>query len=154
MKYSELVESKKSGIYVAVNFSDETCDAIAKMQAQLNVPKPLAKSSLHCTIVYSKTDIEWEAAGKIDEHADIVGFEIFKTRSQDTDENVLVLLIKSKYLDARHEESNELGASYDFPEYKAHITLSYNVGDFKIDNLPVPDFDIEIVEEYVRPLKE
>jgi hypothetical protein len=45
-------------------------------------------------------------------------------------------------------------ATYDFPEYLPHISLSYNVGDLKPGDLgdPTEIGDIEIVDEYTEQL--
>lgn len=45
-------------------------------------------------------------------------------------------------------------AEYDWPEYKPHVTLSYNAGDYKPEKAHVDNFgDIDIIEEYDQPLK-
>ena len=41
----------------------------------------------------------------------------------------------------------EHGATYDYDEYKPHITLSYDVDDLDPDQLPSFDKDIIITEE-------
>jgi hypothetical protein len=45
-------------------------------------------------------------------------------------------------------------AEYDFDEYKCHITLSYDIGDFDYKKLNPKDFvkSIEVVKEYQEDL--
>jgi hypothetical protein len=46
----------------------------------------------------------------------------------------------------------EKGATYDFPDYKCHITLSYDIGDLTVDDLHKPDFPIILDHEYKEDL--
>jgi len=41
----------------------------------------------------------------------------------------LVAALDSDYLRDKHQTTLDHGATYDFPEYIPHVTLSYNVGD-------------------------
>ena len=55
------------------------------------------------------------------------GYDIFSVQSG---ENVLVMKLISQELQDRHNYLMETyGATYDFPEYKPHVTLSYNYSD-------------------------
>jgi hypothetical protein len=63
---------------------------------------------------------------------------------------------KCEELNARHKElMDEHDATYDFPEYKTHVTLSYDIGD--MDETKLPDViktigEMKIVKEYGEDL--
>ena len=65
--------------------------------------------------------------------------------------SALILCLDSEYLKQRHGLSMILGATYDFPDYKPHITLSYNLGAQYIEvpqdiNIVI-DVNSEVVED-------
>lgn len=66
--------------------------------------------------------------------------------------NALVLAFNSDYMRFRHDVGMALGATWDYPEYVPHITLSYDVGARKFNT--DLEFDLEIVRshEYVEDL--
>lgn len=59
-----------------------------------------------------------------------------------------------QYLSDRHNEIMDLyEATYDYPEYKVHVTLSYDIGDIDIKDLKIDGFPkINIVKEYYNEL--
>jgi hypothetical protein len=148
MKISE-VEKKPTGTYAAVRFSEDTIDRLRDLQDDLSVPNPLDPDDFHTTIVHSKKPIDWEDKDCDDIEAKPLRLEKWKTRS---DSYCLVLLIDCPYLHERFEKSMDMGALYDFPDYKPHISLSYDVGkDFDIGS-PELDFAIQLDHEYSEPL--
>jgi hypothetical protein len=151
-----LKESPTRGTYVAVNFSKDTAKRIKAFIKKYNIPNPLATNKLHTTIIYSRKYLpEFKTQGKLDEPW--VGkpskLEIFKSREGN---NCLVVLFTCKEAVARHKEiMKDHEATYGFPEFKTHFTLSYDSGDFdpdSIKNLKDELGDIEIVEEYTEDL--
>lgn len=138
------------GIYVAVKFKQETLDNIAEYQRRNNIPNPVPVEELHSTVVYSHTNIDWFPAESINlkVNTDSSVLETWETKSGKT---CLVWHYYSSYQHKRFEEAMAKGATYDFPEYKCHITLSYDAGDYDAESLHKPDFPIlldhEIVEE-------
>lgn len=79
---------------------------------------------LHVTITYSRAPVDWFKMGSTwDEEMTLPKggarqMETFNGGAQ-------VLLIQSNMLKWRHEEMVGNGASYDFPEYQPHVTISY-----------------------------
>jgi len=162
MKLEELYEKDKKmtehkqGTYAGVRFSPETKESILNFIKKYKVPNPVSESKLHTTVLYSRKHLpNYKAQGKID--PPYIGkpdhFEVWKTR--DTGKNCLVLKYKSPELVERHKHlMKEHGATYDFKEYIPHITLSYDIGDMKLEDFGKPEEigKIEIVEEYMQPL--
>ncbi|QFR56099.1 hypothetical protein CPT_Muldoon_148 [Serratia phage Muldoon] len=113
-----------AGLYVCAKFSDLTLDAIEKLQRDLKVPNPVPRDKIHSTVVFSRVSVPYVAASGSFEVATNGELEVWDTKSGRT----LVLVLNSEYLDFRHNYAKALGATYDFPKYIPHITLSYDVG--------------------------
>lgn len=158
MRLEELNEAMKGGkgTYVAVRFSKDTQDNLSKFIKDHDIPNPTPKDEYHATVIYSKKRCEgFEPHGELDDPW--IGtpekLEIFKTQDG---KNALVLRFKSKELTERHHYiMDEYDATYDFPEYKIHATISYDAGDF--DPKTIKDIKkviepLEIVEEYMKDL--
>ena len=56
------------------------------------------------------------------------------------------------YLKYRHEVGNALGATYDFPDYKPHVTLSYGIGSQYVDINQELSIPIVVSKEIVEDL--
>lgn len=162
MKWQELQEKQEKkqpdGTYAAVNFSKETTDAIKKYIEENNIPNGLSEDKMHTTVIYSrKYDPKFEAQGKIDPPwiGKPTEFDVWKTRPKDSGEgsNCLVLQFNCEELNKRHKElMDEYDFTYDFPEYKTHISFSYDIGSMDWKKLPKFTHKIEIVEEYGEDL--
>ena len=153
MKVSE-VEKKPTGTYVSVGFSDDTVDRLRELQEELDIPNPLDPEEFHTTIAYSRKPIEWDEIDCEGVEAKPLRLEKWKTHSED--KHCLVLLLDCPHLQDRFDKAMDLGATFDFPEYKPHITLSYDVGDdFDTDSADssILDFAIQLAHEYSEPLE-
>lgn len=151
----------KKGTYAAVRFSDETVKKIRQYMKANSIPNRIRSEKLHTTLLYSRKHLpNYEAAGQFD--TPLIGiptkFDIWKSKPDDGSEptNCLVLEYECDELNARHKKlMADHGATYDFPDYKTHITLSYSVGDLNIADLsPIKEIvdKIEIVSEYSEDL--
>jgi hypothetical protein len=153
-----LLEAGKEpdGTYVGVKLSKESKKKLAELQKSLNVPNPLNSDDMHVTVIYSRKYLpEFKSKGKLEKpiKAKLEKLEIFPARNE---KNCLVVKLKSPELTKRHKEiMKEHGATYDWDEYKPHVTLSYDVGDFDPKKHDLKDHlnEIEIVEEYDQDLK-
>lgn len=159
MLLSELTKASSSstdelgGTYAAAKLSSETKKQIRQYMKNQDILHPEDPDDMHCTILYSRKPCpDYKAAGKYDEPipASVKGFEIWPTR--DMERNVLVLNLTCKGLTDRHNKlMDEHKASYDFPEYKPHVTFSYDFGDGDAKDLPpykgIVEFDAEYQED-------
>lgn len=92
---------------------------------------------MHCSLLYSVkqdgfaiTDVGYPTK------AIVVGTELFFNSKQE--QKVLVLLLKSEMLERRYHELMKVpGATYDFPEFRPHVTVSYNSSQAEHDKIPV-----------------
>lgn len=104
----------------------------------------MAPEQMHVTIAFSREPVDW---GRLtpDGDATVVAdatteVETFAPRGNPKG-GATVLRFESPELAARWQEIRDAGASYDFPEYRPHVTLTYG---------PAPD--LAAVEPYRGPL--
>jgi 2'-5' RNA ligase len=152
MVLMELMKQKQP-TYVAVKLDKAGIDQILKIAQGLD--NKINARDIHITVAYSRTPISLTALGVLEPPVRVrpKHYSIFNTQ---TGEKCLVLEVESEGLVARHNEiMKEYGASYDFPVYKPHITLSYNCGvGFDLKTLPDVKTltDFKAVEEYAMTL--
>lgn len=165
MKVQELFEKQEptKGTYAAVKFDKSTTDALAKYISDNKIPNPIKTEKMHCTVLYSRKYCpDYEPLGEID--PPWIGkpdkLEVWESKGKLRDEaptRCLVMKFTCEELNARHKElMDEHDATYDFPEYKTHITLSYDIGDMDEDELPsIKDAidEIKVVSEYGEDLE-
>lgn len=89
---------------------------------------------MHVTIAYSKTPVDWfriepiwdtERAEKLEVPAG--GARMMSLFGKEFVKNVLVLQFSSSHLSWRFEDFKRAGASWDWPDYEPHITITYDV---------------------------
>lgn len=143
--YEELTKNFKP-MYVAIRPSKWGIKRLERLVKELKIPNPV--DDFHCTILYSRKPIN----PNIDLRIDVDNFECPGVKLEKFG-TYLVLLLDSPQLQERHKElMEETGASYDFPEYQPHITLSENFEG----NMPElkDKVIIEFSEEYSEELDE
>jgi 2'-5' RNA ligase len=134
----------ESKIYCCSIFDTITNNKLKQYCKKNNIPN--IPSDFHATIVYSKVHIDFEPMEFVGVTIPSYNTSISKWK---TDKSwIVVLTLNSKWLQYRFREAKELGATWDFPEYAPHITLSYDAYDFDIKNIPMIDFDLVIESEY------
>lgn len=111
-------------------------EEIIKWYKEQGVKQVYEPSSMHVTIVYSKKPLDWMKMGEPWEAALEIapgGPRLHEKFGEQ--EDVLVLLFKSRELDWRHSTAIEAGASYDFPEYQSHISITLEGADLDLKTL-------------------
>lgn len=136
MKFSEV----DKGTYVSAKFTEDTLDRIEKIQKYLGLLNPVSRADLHTTICFSRVNVPFTASNASLEVSNKNHLEVWQTNNGPA----LILCLESPYLVERHKYSRILGASYDYPDYKPHITLSYNLGAQAVD-LTIADVNMPIV---------
>lgn len=136
-----LRENKKSGdkaslyIYRPLINADE----LIRWAVKSGFNTLVSHSDMHVTVAFSRTELSWAT----------IPFEYKKTIVENGyrevkrlgDKGAIVLKFESRELHHRWKRLRELGASWDWPSYQPHITLTYSGDSFS-------NSDIENMEPY------
>ncbi len=117
-------------------------DELIAWAASQGFKTTLPASDMHVTIAFSREPVAWDAAGDTDPSISLAKSDA-RSVEQLGDEGAVVLRFSSPELSRRWGEYRKAGASWDFPGYKPHITLTYEPGDV----------DLSKVEPYTGPIK-
>lgn len=141
--FKDFVNQK--GTYIGARFIDTT--PIENLQKVLGLKNPLAPEKMHVTVLYSRNKLD---AIELDESLvhEATGNEILTWKCQDGTDAV-VLKMDSDSLSKRHDEWIKRGGTHDYPDYSAHVTLSYNDKIKPIKGLMIP---LEVSNEYHEEL--
>ena len=125
------------GIYMCAKFDQASCEALKNVQKTLGITKnAVSAEKMHTTIVYSRKTVDVEK---------------WDTKYGST----IVGILESEYLHSRFKDSIDAGATYDYPDYKPHVTLAYDSmlddisGVKRLLTLPV---DLTIIREEAESL--
>ena len=147
--YQEVINEKSKGVYVGMKLSSTSRELLHSFTLANNIPNPLDKDDYHTTVIYSRNydDIKVDAERVI--KTTIKGFHVFET----DEGNALVAVLDCAELgELHHELMGQYDLTYDYDEYVAHLTLSYNSESFDISKLSLPEFQIELHTLYVEDL--
>lgn len=136
-----------NGIYVAVKPDAESVKKIREIQLKLHLNEPTLKSDLHVTLLYSRKVIDFNVEPDRVYKASSLKIVTWKV----DDGYVVVLLLKSNDLLARHTEFINLGGTHDFPSYDIHCTLGYSVEDPN-KNQFLSGYNFSFTSEYTEDL--
>lgn len=161
MKIKELLlesQTEQKGTYAAVQFDDDTCAALQQYITDNELPNGVPAKKMHCTVLYSRKPCpNFEPLGTIDPPwvGTPTGLEVWESKGKLRDQPSTRCLVLKFDCDELHDRHNTLmdehDATYDFPEYKTHVTLSYDFGEMDETELPsITDTitSINIVNEY------
>lgn len=142
--------TKEQGTYIAVKLDKESQEKIVDFIKEHKIPNGVPADKLHATVIYS-LDYVSNAKKLVDKDMQFEGRPT-KFDSFDGDTKNLVLLFECDDLLDRHEYFKKHGATHTYDEFKPHITLSYDVEDFNIKNLPKFTEKLTLINEYTQPL--
>jgi len=159
MKSDEFIKkTHHKGTYAGVRFSDGTKKAVAEYIKENSIPNPTPTDKLHATLLYSRKRCpDYKAQGDLNPtmHGEPGAFQVWEGQPDDDGHkpNCLVMEFDCPELTARHNElMEEHKATYDFPDYKTHITFSYDIGEMEHKDLPAYEGPVELVHEYQEVL--
>mgnify|MGYP001306449516 CR=1 FL=1 len=152
MRLTEIVATKR-GTYVGLRVLDPGTDMLRTFIHEHAIPYKMhdKERRKHVTLIYSRTHCPHIVRSKEVHRVKPVHFEVFSTQSG---KRALVLLLSAPTVAARHRQLMSLHPlTYDFPHFKAHVTLSYDIGDFDHGALPPFKEDLFLGDEYIQELK-
>lgn len=101
-------------------------------------------NELHCTIAYSKKEFLLD----VDHNEITIKPEQLKSKLEPLgDEGAVVLKFESDEMVERFNHCIKKGATYDYPKYIPHISISYDGKDLDLKKIKVPNFDIILYDE-------
>ena len=137
-------------LYVALKVMPGSAAALATWMADQGIEQPVPADKLHITTVYSRTPVPlyqlFDKPKEVTEQLDPASYELGILG----EEGALVMFVDSPMACASHEYAAGLGASWDYPSYRPHVTLSYAPGT-TMPPAP-PPFAIEVGGEFARRL--
>jgi hypothetical protein len=156
MKLETLIEreGQKPGTYVGGKFDRKTVARLKKFAKDHNIPNYLESDKYHTTIIYSRKhipDLDISNSLKDNWIGKPEKLEIFSTTGGG---KALVLRYSCDEQKKLHQHIMDTTvATYDHPEYKIHVTLSYDIGDYdedKLDNLPLDKLGELIIDKIYK----
>ena len=143
----------KDGTYVSLEMDAESQGLLDHfVEMNLGLTERIDPTTYHITVIYSRTPVPRAEVlkGSADVGADAVGYEVFPTKDGN---KCLVLRVVSKAAEQLNSYLGTLGATSDYLDYKAHITLCYDYkGSDDLSNLPVPQFPLHFDRLNVAPM--
>ena len=136
----------KDGTYVSLEMSEESRALLDNfVEMNLGLTERVDPKTYHITIIYSRTPVP-SAEFLLDRNTSLpveamaTGYEIFPTKN---DGNCLVMRLVCPYATRLNSQLTKEGATSDYAEYKAHLTIAYNMTQ-EVDphKLPVPQFQM------------
>jgi hypothetical protein len=101
---------------------------VADIEAWAKANGLVLQDGAHVTIAFSKNPIEWpKLSGSPEMYIPDAVEQLDGTRSiERLGEGAVVLRFESKMIAARWQQLRDMGASWDFDEYRPHITICYD----------------------------
>lgn len=145
---AEDFDPSKSTLYVSRDLLE--CEAFLKWAKEQGFASTLDPDDLHVTICYSKEPTDWKATPAQSSPITVSG----GTRDIKQFGDAVVLTFTSEALQARHDEFISAGASFDFDEYRPHITITYQPGAVDLSKVLPFEGDLYFSGEIFQPIKE
>lgn len=141
------LEEKKSGTYIGVRYDESSVRKLLNLTSK--IPNGVLKDKLHSTIIYSRVKIDIPLLDNMDWSAIPGKIEYWDTQDG---KRAVILNVKCTDMIDRHKYIMETTkATYDYDEYKPHITLSYDVPkDYEMG--PSGINELKIISEYKEDL--
>lgn len=138
-----------ANLYVSRPLTEGSAKRLAEWAAAQGIKNVVPPELMHVTVAHSKAEVD---TGKLQALPTLLDVD---TESRwltglGKDGKALVMMFRQPDLSARHKEFAAAGASWDFPSYIPHITLSYDTEDkqpqeFGFD--PAPDMPLQLAAE-------
>jgi hypothetical protein len=159
MKLIDILYERRHGLrgtYYGARATDETIDKLQEFMHKHKIPNATPGKDIHCTVVYSRIFVGEPALHDLDPHwkGQFNGWNVWPTRPAEEEEssNALTLGFDCPEMEQRHKDLRSHGATHDFPDFKPHFSMSYDIGDYPHTELPKYDGPLHLHHEYTEPL--
>lgn len=141
-------DDTKSTLYVSRSLTNG--EAFLEWAKLAGFGSTLQSDDLHVTVAFSREPVNWDAAPATLDFLDVHGGERRLHRFGDA----VVLIFESPDLQARHQQFDEIGCSWDYPEYHCHVTVTYSGGDLDFSTIDPYTGPLEFGSEVFKPVIE
>jgi hypothetical protein len=106
----------------------------------------LPADDMHVTLAFSRDPVDWS---KLDAEKEIATVDAGPSRAlvRLGDKGAIVLRFDSPAMTKRWQQFRDVGASWDFPGYKPHLTITYDAGDIDLAGIKPYDGLLEFGSE-------
>lgn len=132
----EVQDAKPRTLYVSRRVVN--ADEILAWAREQGFTSTLTAEQLHVTVAFSRTPVDWMEVGEAwagDKAGELTIAPGGARLIEKFDGGAVVLLFNASELSWRHEQIKQAGASWDWPEYQPHITLTYDPGDLDLSSV-------------------
>lgn len=157
MRLTEFKIRAPRGTYYGARPTKKTAEAILDFLSDNRIVNPITEELLHCTVCYSRVWCGEKHLGDLDPHwnGQFEAHNVWSSAPKEDEDtsNCLTLSFKCPEMHDRHHHLRRNGATHDFPDFKPHLTLSYDVGqEFEVNELPHFDGPLAFHQEYSEPI--
>jgi hypothetical protein len=147
-------------LYVRRNVKN-AADIVAWAKSQ-GFEKTLAADDMHVTIAFSRTPIDWMKTRDVRQSELKIAAGGARIVEPLGPKGAIVLLFNSSELSWRHQDIIRAGASWDWPEYQPHISITYDGSEIDFSSVEPyrgeiilgPEIFEEVVENWEKSIKE
>lgn len=146
----------KDGTYVSLEMSEDSRIQLDNfVEMSLGLTERVDPKTYHITVIYSRSPVPsaenyLHMNTSLPVEAYVKGYEVFPTKNQG---KCLVMRVECPYAVRLNNELSQQGATSDYPDYKAHITLAYDMSqEVNPEDFPVPQFPLFFDKLNVAPL--
>ncbi|MCC8945987.1 hypothetical protein H8A97_12980 [Bradyrhizobium sp. Arg62] len=130
-------------------------DDIREWARTQGLTSTLPSDDMHVTVAFSRKPVDWSKLEPDTSHLVVNGGRR-SIKMLGEDNSAMALGIGSADLTARHKQLRDAGASWDWPSYQPHVTLSYASGKRPADTAQMQPYPGPIVlgPEVFKPVNE
>ena len=146
----------KDGTYVSLEMDADSRKMLDNfVEMSLGLQERVDPKTYHITVIYSRSPVPsaenyLHMNLSLPVEAYVKGYEVFPTKNQG---KCLVMRVECPYAVRLNNELTQQGATSDYPEYKAHITLAYDMKEeVNPEDMPIPQFPLVFDKLNVAPL--
>lgn len=110
----------------------------------------MPESDLHVTLAFSKTPVDWDAVQKSAETVSVPAASEGRVVEPLGDQGAVVLRFNSDELKSRWQELVDIGAKWDWPEYKSHVSFTYDGAGVDLSKVIPYDGPLEFGPEQMK----
>lgn len=140
-------------LYVYRQLTAKSARALIAWATEQGFKTTVPASSMHSTILYSKTPVDWFDMGESWQTNVLVAEGGPRKVEALGDEGAVVLRFSSSDMRYRHDSMVERGASHDYDDYRPHVTFTYDGAGVDLAQVEPFTGELEFGPEIFEPIK-